>query len=192
MTVSRLYLSVFFAFLLPCLSEAEFACRSEISFKVQSASQPVSATPDASKSQNGGKVEPPVPAPEREVFFTAIEEKGDSEENAREKVQRKVPQEKERAIKFCTSNYENVAGCLASKYASMDSVIATLDFKARAELQKAISSDCRAQSGKCLDAKASDPKCSELQAPKEAAAADAGKGKEAAAGSADKGKKGKK
>ena len=190
MTQKRLFSPLFLVASLPILAQAEFNCLSEISFKVQGSGQAVATTPDTSKGQVPPKNEALIPGPERNVFFSTIEDKGDTEDLAKEKLQRKIPQEKERALKFCSSNYENLAGCLASKYASMDSVISTLDFKARTELQKAIAGDCKAQSGRCLDATASEAKCKEIVV-KEAVTPEAGKGKEAA-GAADKGKKGKK
>ena len=145
--------TIFFVVLLLIapLAQAEFRCSSEIVFAVA----PLGGGAPAAE---GGKAEG------RKTYFSTIEAKGESEPAAKEALAKLVAPAQEKAMAQCRKSYENNAECLAVKYKSLESLLQSLDYKGRAELQKAITSDCAAQSGKCVEASAGETKCHEVVA----------------------------
>jgi len=138
---------------LPGRAKADSECTANISFKVGPHQKP----------QESAEGTPPAAAP-REVFFESLTVRGASEEMARAELKKKADISKEKAMAQCKATFENKASCMATKYSIMESVIKTLDFKTRNELQRAIQSDCERQSGVCLEVSAGEAACKEISA----------------------------
>lgn len=178
---------VFFAVTSPLFflheAGAEFECTSDVSFKVaQAQAKPEDKAAEAAAVAPSGEG--------REVFYAGISSRGADEEAAKNELKKKIDVSKEKAMTQCRAMYENRSSCIATKYSSMESVINTLDFKARAELQKAIRSDCDKQAGACVEATATDAKCTQVAAAADAAEGAKPEGEEAAKG-AEAGKEAK-
>ena len=173
--------------ILPAALQAEFNCAADVSFRWRSV--PVTEK-DVKTEDNQAAPDKP-----KETFFEMVTAKGEKEEAAREELEKKLAPVKERALRQCREQYENQSACIATKYSKMESVLNTLDFKARDELQKAIHQDCLRQTGSCIEAAAGEVKCREIvtasveaqQTPEAGKTAEAGK--ESGKGKKETGKK---
>ncbi len=99
-------------------------------------------------------------SPGLDVSYAIVEARGDSEEEAKVALSRRVAGERSAASNRCRHTHENLAGCISTKYASMTSILNALSFGARGELEKAIAQDCGKQTGRCLTTASSEPECS--------------------------------
>lgn len=104
--------------------------------------------------------------PEREsaleVLVDRIEKKATSVEHAQQIMGPEISEAKQKALHLCRKQHENLSGCIAGKFAAMDSVMRRLDFSARKALEEAISKDCAAQQGECGEVQATEVACSSL------------------------------
>jgi len=131
---------------------AQSSCRTEVSYKWNRASK-------------DGKDE------ERVVFFSIIEQRGETIEIAKTRLAETVAREKGRAYERCRQEHQNMSGCVATRFGSNASVAINLGFAARKALEQAIDSDCSAVQGVCGAVSASEPECREPPKPVEEAVA---------------------
>ncbi len=149
----------FFLVFMTDAAHADFTCAADVSFKwQQDAEQPPAPVKADEKS-------PPAPAatsqPE-DSFWARVEVKGKDEAQSKGALGERVVAEQAAAMRECRKQHENLAGCIGSKYYAMGSVLNTLGFTARKNLEDAIRSDCEKRQGKCLGASAGEAKCQEI------------------------------
>jgi len=150
------------AILLPVSGLAEFICRASVSVKVK-------------KDEQGAA---------HDVPYKSYDGKGADEAAAKQALALAISSAKLEAMTVCRRNYENLSGCVSTKFSTMAATLSSLTFSARKSLEEAITKDCTKQQGTCVESVASDPVC---EAPKvEEEAKDEGKD----AGKKDAGKKG--
>lgn len=184
-TKTRFFVKIltFLLILSPSILVGQTRCESQVKYLWLPKEKPAVAPAAGENGEQAASGQKP-----EEVFFATVEMSGESEDAVKAKIGNRIPAEKERALQECRATHETKASCVAAKYAAMSGVLQTLDFKSRNELQKSVQHDCEMQSGRCVEATASDPQCRQAQAEqKEAAAAEAGKPGEAA--KEEKGKK---
>ncbi len=99
-----------------------------------------------------------------EVHWRSLSAVGKDEDLAKRALFEAQALEKNKALKACATEHENVAGCVSSKFSSNAHTYNALSFSARKALEDAITKDCAVSQGICLEAKASDPTCKELAA----------------------------
>lgn len=116
---------------------AEYECRSEVSY-----------------AWKGEKADA-----ETEVFFRAASVRGETENNGKEALEKKLSEEKAAALSECARLHEGVAECIATKFSNLQSTMQGMTFSGRKGLEESIRNDCTALKGKCISAKASDVKC---------------------------------
>lgn len=91
-----------------------------------------------------------------------LSRKGRDEESTKIDLAAFVLDERIKAKQHCSSRHENLAGCIAAKYSSMEATIKSLDFGARNTLDSAIKDDCKNMQGVCLEVTSTDPVCNEI------------------------------
>ncbi len=164
---------------------AEFVCSSDVSFSWAKAVTPVPTPSDeaagvARQAGKGGPSHTPAatsPAP-IVVRVAGVQRFGLDEAGAKANLEIEVNRQKTRAAESCRRDHESPGDCLATKLASRASTLNSLGFSARAELEKALRTECFEQQGTCLGAESSPPQCREYARlkPQEAGgAASAGK-----------------
>lgn len=99
------------------------------------------------------------PKDEQLVEFENLEAVGPDETQAKAAVQELILKAKARALQGCREQHENVADCLAAKYAGKASIINAMRFEARKAMEQAIQSDCAAAQGVCGGVDAAEIKC---------------------------------
>ena len=109
----------------------------------------------------------------------ALERGGSDEQAAKAAVQVEADRQRIRASEACKRDHESFGTCVALKMGASSSVLNSLGFSARAELEKALSEECRQQQGTCISVEVTEPKCRELAEAKPAAAAPGETGKKA-------------
>lgn len=183
------FLSLFSAFCGARQVKAEFVCSSEISYQwiKQEAQQGgtarvVEATVAAGNTKNpagegASKSETatspavddtPLQGPGRQApsttRYTTVERAGKDEVEAKSALQIEVSRQKGRASDRCRQDHENFGQCLATKLSVKSSVLNSLSFSARAQLEKALTEECQIQLGTCLSVASTDPMCRETVA----------------------------
>jgi outer membrane biosynthesis protein TonB len=73
-----------------------------------------------------------------------------------------VNRQKARASEGCKREHESFGECLATKLSAKASVLNSLSFSARTQLEKALTTECQAQQGTCLGVEATDPVCRDV------------------------------
>ena len=142
----------------PCL--ADFSCSATVSYQWK---------------KEGGEPQ--------SLFFTEVIGKAAGEEAAKAQVKELADKEKPRALGACTRKHENLSGCISAKFAAEASLLASLGFSARKALEEAVSADCKAVQGDCLEPVVSETVCVQAQAAQTEEQDQSGeKGKESAAG----------
>lgn len=131
------------------IARADFVCSSDVTYKWKEEGV---GTPAAGSANS-----------EKAVHFSITDAAGDSEEAAKAKLSPLLIAAKARAALACQEEHENQSKCIATKYSAMSTVVNSLSFSARKELEESIISDCKKSQGKCLEASSSDPKCSEVK-----------------------------
>ena len=96
---------------------------------------------------------------ELKVHRSRIAASGEDEATAKSNLAAVAVDEKAAALKFCRGEHENFSGCLGAKLSAAVATMQALDFSARKALEEAITADCKALSGACTDAYASEPAC---------------------------------
>jgi hypothetical protein len=74
-----------------------------------------------------------------------------------------------RASEACKREHEAFGTCVALKMSARATVLNSLSFSARSELERALAEECRQQEGTCLGVEVSEPKCREIVAAKPSA-----------------------
>lgn len=93
-----------------------------------------------------------------------LERGGIDESGARTALQMEVDRQRIRASEACKREHEAFGTCVALKMSSQSTVLNSLSFSARSELEKALADECRHQEGTCLGVEVSEPKCREIVA----------------------------
>jgi hypothetical protein len=117
---------------------AQYSCESEVSYKWKPAEDEEA---------------------EREVQWSVLQSSAEDEAAAKRKLSDMLMREKSKLREICIKRHENLAGCLASKLSSMESVLSTAGFKSRQLLEEAAQKDCQSQQGSCLAVTSSEIKC---------------------------------
>lgn len=145
---------------------AEFLCSTDISYTwVKSAA-------------GGGVSGTPAPsaAPKPTIIrYSGVQRLGRDEAGAKANLQIEVNRQKGRASDACKRDHESMGDCMATKLSSKASVLNSLGFSARAELEKALQEECKAQQGVCLSVEAAEPQCRDITPAKAADGGSAGK-----------------
>lgn len=140
--------------LIPSLTLAEFECSSNVSYTWKKTVE---------KPEKGERAEKTNPPEEKlEVHWRGLAAIGKDQEEAKARVIEAANLEKNKALKSCATEHQNVAGCVASKFEANSHTYNALGFSARKALEEAISKDCAAAQGVCIDATVSEPKCKEF------------------------------
>lgn len=173
---------------IPGYALAQYRCETTISYKVRP--PPPVVTHVSPNSHSGGRKADPAPTPApspavevlQEIPFGMVEATGADEKATRAALTLNAARARTRAREACLKQFENVAGCIASKYEANSATLRNLDFATRKALQVAIVTDCEKRQGTCLEPAASEPACAELPkevvpTPVEAEAKDDKKGK---------------
>jgi len=161
------------------LLEAEFVCRSDVSYKWARVSKnetggsasPTAGDAKGSTGASGSKEQ----AESLIVRFTAIERVGKDEAEAKRVLEAEVGRQKVRASEICLREHEAFGACVATKLSTKSSVLNSLSFSARSELEKALTAECQGQQGRCLGVDVSEPACREVVSAEPTAAPDAKK-----------------
>lgn len=145
---------------------AEFACRSDVSYKWvrTDKNETIAGSPSAAgagkalptPAGGGQQAEPLV------VRFSGIERVGKDEAEAKRVLESEVSRQKVRASEICLRDHEAFGACVATKLSTKSSVLNSLSFSARAELEKALTEECQGQQGRCLGVEVSEAVCREL------------------------------
>lgn len=156
-------------FLFPMVSVADFGCTSEVRYSWirksektagKSAATPTSAptaSPDGGSVPTEGKID---------VFWTSVDSKGASEEEAKRVLTELINKERARSDTACRDLHENQSKCIATKYSLHAAVMKVMSFEQRKDFEKKMIEDCDNQSGQCAGAFATEPKCQEIVAAK--------------------------
>ncbi len=159
---------------------ADFACRSDVSYKWVRTDKNETA-PVVSSPAGAGKAPPTaVPAVDQQakeliVRFSGIERVGKDEAEAKRLLESEVSRQKVRASEICLREHEAFGACVATKLSTKSSVLNSLSFSARTELEKALTAECQGQQGRCLGVEVSAAACHELVSTQSTPAADAKK-----------------
>jgi hypothetical protein len=161
------------------LVEAEFACRSDVSYKwarvskneTGGSSSPTAGDAKGTAGPSGSKEQ----AESLIVRFMGIERVGKDEAEAKRSLEAEAGRQKVRASEICLREHEAFGACVATKLSMRSSVLNSLSFSARSELEKALTEECQGQQGRCLGVDLSEPVCRELVSAEPTAASDAKK-----------------
>jgi len=170
--ISSFYLPLALLSLLLSVPEgaAEFRCSSDISYKwvkrqAASTPPPVGGANKPTGTNPAPVLASPQPTPEPTIVrLLGLERSGTDEASARASLQMETDRQRIRASEACKRDHEAFGTCVALKMSSQATTLNSLSFSARAELEKALSEECRHQEGTCLGVDASDPKCREVVA----------------------------
>lgn len=145
---------------------AEFRCSADISYKWLKKPAAEVARPDAPRGTAVGPTPTPVPpTPVQEpviVRLLGIERAGVDEATAKGALQMEADRQRIRASEACKREHEAFGTCVALKMSSRSTILNSLSFSARAELEKALADECRHQEGTCVGVEVSEPKCREI------------------------------
>ncbi|RMG42552.1 MAG: hypothetical protein D6719_06230 [Candidatus Dadabacteria bacterium] len=111
------------------------------------------------------------------IDWRKLKASAESEEKAREKLENMLLKEKALARTACQREHENLSGCMATKYASISSVLYSSGFNVRKALEDAVKRDCLALQGKCIKTDSTEIKCETKAEEKAAEEAEAEKDK---------------
>ncbi len=147
---------------------AEFRCSADISYKWVKTPAAEVSRPEAPRGTSVGSTPTSVPAPPTPepaiVRLLGIERAGVDEATARGTLQMEADRQRIRASEACKREHESFGTCVALKMSSRSTVLNSLSFSARAELEKALAEECRHQEGTCVGVEVSEPKCREIVA----------------------------
>jgi hypothetical protein len=169
--ISSFYLPLALVSLLLSAPEvtAEFRCSSDISYKWVKRPPAASHSPRADAVAQGRTPAPtatplpPAPTPEPTIVrLLGLERGGSDEASARTALQMEADRQRIRASEACKRDHESFGTCVALKMSSQANVLNSLSFSTRAELEKALTEECRQQEGSCLGVEVSEPKCREI------------------------------
>lgn len=154
--------------LLPAFASAEFLCSSDVSYKwVKTPPSNSEEFAIPSKDSKGELVTPspatPVsPAAPSHVRYSSVERGGRDEAAAKMALGIELSRQKARASERCKREHESFGECLATKLSVKGTVLNSLSFSARVQLEKALTEECQVQQGTCLTVESSEPTCREI------------------------------
>ena len=168
--ISSLFAPVITSLLLffPGSVRAEFVCSSDISYRwVRSDSaveqqERTSSKDDKAEAPTAVPVTPPPAAAASQVRYATVERGGGDEAAAKTSLGIELSRQKARASERCKREHESFGECLATKMSVKGSVLNSLSFSARAQLEKALTEECQLQQGRCLGVDSSEPVCREV------------------------------
>lgn len=144
---------------------AEFRCSADISYKWLKKPTAEVARPEAPRGPAVGPTATPVPpTPVQEpaiVRLLGIERAGVDEVTAKAALEMEADRQRIRASEACKREHEAFGTCVALKMSSRSTVLNSLSFSARSELERALADECRHQEGTCVGVEVSEPKCRE-------------------------------
>ncbi len=153
---------------LPCLElRAEFLCAAEVSYTWLRSPPPTESVAVKGQQQ---VVAAPTSAPSL-VLFIGVERSAVDEATAKSTLQNELNRQRAKASDSCRRDHEGFGECVATKLSSRSSILNSLSFSTRVELERALMQECREQQGVCGTVEASEPKCRELAITKGAAGA---------------------
>lgn len=175
----RSHLLCLFTALLACASQpaqADVLCRAELVYRWVRTAQPSAHSTGGTAS--GGSTATSSPAAEvvEEVQWSTFDHQATDEASAKAGLTELLTLKRPDALDACRKLHEKLTSCVATKFSTMASTLDALSFSARRALEEAISTECRIQSGRCLDTKSSEPRCSEIKVAAVASPADDKKG----------------
>ena len=158
------------ALLSPLLSAssvyAEFRCSADISYTWVKKAAVETSRPEGPRGTTPGQTPtplPPVPTPEPTlVRLLGVERGGVEEASAKAALQLETDRQRIRASEACKREHEAFGTCVALKMNARSTVLNSLSFSARSELERALAEECRQQQGTCLAVDVSEPKCREI------------------------------
>ncbi|MCB0335546.1 MAG: hypothetical protein KDD62_04550 [Bdellovibrionales bacterium] len=136
---------------------ADHICSVEVSYTWQKKMQEEEAE-ESSKKKKKQNIEESKP---KKVLFKKLSVTGKDEPLAKQKAKDKGKEELSAADLQCNKLHEDLAGCMAAKFHASRSVLQTLSFKARKDLEDAIVEGCKGQEGVCGISELSEPRCRE-------------------------------
>lgn len=148
---------------------ADFICSAEIAYKWER--RGIEAREDdaiPSKDNKNGLATPPVsvtPEPAQapsQVRYATVERGGNDEVTARTLLGVELGRQKARASDRCKREHESFGECLATKLSVKGSVLNSLSFAARTQLERALTEECQGQQGTCLSVESTEPVCREV------------------------------
>jgi hypothetical protein len=146
---------------------AEFKCSSEISYTWVKRQPAPTVPPPGAAAQQVQAQAPAATTPPREptiVRLLGLERGGADEASAKASLHMETDRQRIRASESCKRDHESFGTCVALKMSSQSTVLNSLSFSARSELEKALTEECRQQEGTCLGVAVSEPKCREIVA----------------------------
>ena len=120
------------------------------------------------------------------VRWGVFSARGADELAAKRALAEPVEREKRRARESCKKEHENLAGCVAGRYSSMEGTLSRMSFSQRRDVEEAVTADCNSKQGSCGEVTATEPQCVEHK-PDEASSSSAAS--ESKSGKKDAGKK---
>lgn len=149
---------------------AEVVCSSDVSYTWAKSGADEGGTggdapaaPTSASTTQQGSSSQPTPTV---VRFSAPQRAGLDEAGAKANLQIEVNRQKARASEQCKRDHESIGDCMATKLSARASILNSLSFSARAELEKALTKECSGQQGVCLSVDASEPQCRTISASK--------------------------
>jgi hypothetical protein len=91
-----------------------------------------------------------------------LERAGVDENAARISLQMEVDRQRIRASEACKRDHESYGTCVALKMSARSTILNSLSFNARADLERALAEECKQQEGTCLSVDVTEPKCREI------------------------------
>lgn len=93
------------------------------------------------------------------VHFTSIERRARDEKTARNLLQSDIQRQKARAMQRCKRAHESFGECVSTKLSTKSTVLNSLSFTARSQLEEALIQECQVSRGICGSVTASEPAC---------------------------------
>ena len=100
---------------------------------------------------------------EQQVFWLGVESRAATEELAKAALAERLGHEEPKAMADCRRLHENLTQCVATKFASVVSVLSNMSFASRKTLEDSVKSDCTSAQGVCGVAKTGEVSCSEIK-----------------------------
>lgn len=154
--------------LFPAIASADFICSSDVSYKWVKTAPSHSKESGAVSKDSKEEVATAVPASPVltdqpfHVRYASVERGGGDEAAAKMALGVELSRQKARASERCKREHESFGECLATKLSVKGTVLNSLSFSARAQLEKALTDECQVQQGTCLGVDSSEPACREV------------------------------
>ncbi len=159
--------------LFPAAGRADFICSADISYKWERVDRDENTEEKAisNKDNKNGTAAPVAPtqpavkeAPSH-VRYATVERGGADEAGAKTLLGMELSRQKARASDRCKREHESFGECLATKLSVKGTVLNSLSFSARTQLERAITEECQLQQGTCLAVESTEPVCREVAKP---------------------------